>query len=474
MDSAADASATDTDSGIATISDTGTTDTLTGDGDGDPGDGDGDPCATPCGDACCEDGEVCNQDSMTCELDCGAEEPCGIDPPVCCGGGEICYVGQCVVPGGPCELGCATQTESDCDDDEICDPDLGQCVPDLADETCTYAPEPGVFDPVPRWSWGVRKPRACNVDDDCQKAEVCQAGNCEVTWPHHEPEMDDWPTHHQAMASPMVADLDGDCIPEVVFNSYEPATWTNNGILRAVHGDTGEKVWSLGDPAWRSDGTAIPAIGDIDYDGDLEIVNVGGDGRLHLIDHQGNPIWATANPVTPNQVSGAPALANFDLVGDAEIGYGRSLYGSDGTLLWTGTGGYGTNSAYATLSCVADLDGDLRPELIGGGTANASGATSPIAANDSVTADRRPIFDSAAAKKTMARPSPQAAALPATVMVRDGDGQVSASRDRVPTVGSRGPSAWSGRRRRTARSPRRDHASRAPPRVHRTVRTARG
>lgn len=359
-----------TDDGVATIGETGDGDgdSADGDGDGDPGDGDGD--CTPCGDDCCADGELCNQSTLECELDCGGDPPCGDDPPTCCGGDEICYVGQCVVPGGSCmELGCATQTESDCEPDEICDADLGLCVPNLADETCTFTPEPGVFDPVPRWSWGARKPRSCMVDDDCQKQEICNAGSCEVTWPHHVPAQDDWPTHVHAMASPTVADLDGDCIPEVVFNSYEPSGWTNNGILRALRGDTGEKLWSLGDPAWRTDGTAVPAIGDIDYDGDLEIINVGGDGRLQLIDHTGTPVWETANPVANNQTSGAPALANFDLVGDAEIGYGRAVYASDGTVLWVGNGGFGSNSNYAVLSCIADLDGDMRPELIGGGTA---------------------------------------------------------------------------------------------------------
>jgi hypothetical protein len=327
-------------------------------------------CALPCGDECCGPDEQCDQDTLECVLDCGDAEPCGVDEPVCCGDAELCYVGQCIVPGGACEgLVCATKTDSDCDIDEICDAELGLCVPNLADESCTFTPEAGVFDPVPRWSWGVRKPRNCMVDDDCQAAEVCNAGMCTVTWTHVAPTVDDYPDHVQAMASPMVADLDGDCIPEVVFNSYEPATWTNNGILRAIHGDTGLPLWTLGDPAWRADGTAIPAIGDIDGDGDLEIVNLGGDNRLQLIDHLGVPIWKTQDPVAASLTSGAPALANFDLQGDAEIGYGRAVYASDGTLAWAGAGGYGSNNAYATLACVADLNGDLRPELIGGGTA---------------------------------------------------------------------------------------------------------
>jgi len=361
------------DDGIPTTDGDGTAgDGTAGDGDGDgPGDGDGDACSNPCGDSCCGDDQVCDESSLTCELDCGEAVACGSDPGECCAGNEICYVGQCLVPGNACtELSCATETESSCNPGQICDSDLGLCVPNLADESCTFAPEAGVFEPVPRWSWGVRKPRSCTEDGDCQAAEICDQGSCAVTWPHHEPQADDWPAFHQVMASPMVADLDGDCIPEVIFNSFEPGTWQNNGILRAVRGDTGEPVWTLGDPAWRSDGTAIPAIGDIDYDGTLEIINVGGDGRLYRIDHLGNPVWKTASPVAARQVSGAPSLANFDLQGDAEIAFGRALYASDGSLIWAAaSGGYGSNNSYATLSCVADLNNDLRPEIIGGGTA---------------------------------------------------------------------------------------------------------
>ncbi len=326
-------------------------------------------CENPCGDDCCTGAELCNEDTLSCELDCGDIDPCGDENPMCCGDAEICYVGACVVPGGPCsQLACATQPESDCDEGEVCDPDLGQCVPDLADESCTFTPEAGVFDPVPRWSWGVRKPRDCEQPSDCQKEELCTDGTCEVTWPHHIPGPEDYPEHHQVMASPMVADLDGDCVPEVIFNSFPISNWQTDGVLRALHGDTGETLWTLGDPAWRSDGTAIPAVGDIDYDGDLEIVNVGADNRLQLIDHTGTPVWAAQTPYAGNLISGAPSLANFDLSNDVEIAYGRAIYDSQGVLLWQGDAGFGTNNSYAVVSCVADLDGDLRPELIGGGT----------------------------------------------------------------------------------------------------------
>ena len=63
--------------------------------------------------------------------------------------GEICYVGQCIVPSGACTgMVCATKVESDCPNGELCDPELGQCVPNLGDPTCAFEPEVGGFDPV--------------------------------------------------------------------------------------------------------------------------------------------------------------------------------------------------------------------------------------------------------------------------------------------------------------------------------------
>ncbi|MCA9699315.1 MAG: VCBS repeat-containing protein [Myxococcales bacterium] len=325
-------------------------------------------CDNPCGDECCGDGEVCNQDTQTCELDCGDDEPCG-DPAMCCGAGELCYAGGCIVPGDPCQVGvCATDTETGCKENEVCDGELGLCVPDIANSNCTYQPEAGVFDPVPRFTWGVRKNRNCMTDADCQKEEVCTAGTCAVTWPHITPEADDNPNHYQAVSTPAVGDLDGDCIPEIVFNTYNGQNYTTNGILRAIRGDTGAKVWTFSDANYRSDSGATPAIGDLNYDGIPEVINPGQGSWLYAVDNQGNFLWQSDNYAGSGK-SGSPSLANMDLQGDAEVVYGRTIFDSQGSLIWQGTGHEGNNGSVGKLSCVADLDGDLRPEVIAGGTA---------------------------------------------------------------------------------------------------------
>ena len=320
-----------------------------------------------CGDACCGTDEACVDGQ--CQVDCGDTPPCGPDQLCCDGGaGEICYAGQCVVPSGACSAAaCATKIESDCPDGEICDPELGQCVPNFADPTCAFEPTPGVFDPVPRFTWGVRQDRDCSLG--CQKEEQCDPGTnlCVPTWPHVSIAADDFPEFHQCVMTPMVADLDGDCIPEIIFNSYQNSNYTTNAILRVIRGDNGAKVWTLGDPEHRTDPGSHPAIGDLNGDGSPEIVVPGEGSDLIAVAADGTVLWHS-DPYSFGGRSGSPSLANFDLQGDSEIAFGRAVWDSQGNLLFEGTGATGSNGSVGPLSCVADLDGDDRPELIVGGT----------------------------------------------------------------------------------------------------------
>jgi hypothetical protein len=346
----------DSDSGDGTLDGTATV--------GTGADSTGGECPEPqvCGDACCLAGEVCTDGQ--CVLDCGVDPPCG---DVCCGAGELCYVGQCIVPGGSCSaLACATSVTSDCEQDEICDATLGLCVPNLADPSCAFEPEIGVFDPVPRFTWGVRQPRACDLG--CQKEEVCNAMTnlCEPTWPHVTIAADDFPAHHQCVMSPMVADLDGDCTPEIVFNTYNASNYTTGGILRAISGNDGSRVWTLSDP--RTDPGSHPAIGDITGDGMPEIIVASEGTTLLAVSGDGTLLWESQS-YSGGGKSGSPSLVNFDNAGLPEIAWGRNIFDASGNLVWNlGAGPTGANGSVGPLSCVADLTGDGRPELIMGGT----------------------------------------------------------------------------------------------------------
>lgn len=108
-----------------------------------------------------------------------------------------------------------------------------------------------------------QNPRLPPCSDPCALArsltllrEVCTSGTCAVTWRHVAPAEDEFPDHVQVTSTPMVADLDGDCVPEIVFNTYAGNSFTRDGVLRAIRGDDGSKVWSMGDLAYRTDSTA--------------------------------------------------------------------------------------------------------------------------------------------------------------------------------------------------------------------------
>ena len=327
-----------------------------------------------CAGDCCAADELC--DNGQCVPDCGGPDPCG-EAKVCCADGELCHLGECVVPAGPCmQSVCATKPlMNNCEDGYVCDPSLELCLPSKADPTCQYIPPAGVFQPEPLWTWGERRVINCMDDADCQVAEVCTNGTCAVTWTHHAIAMDDMPTHKQVSSIPIVVDINDDCVPDVIFNSYADGDPNNNGVLRALRGDTGEKLWSVLDPMYQTDSTSNPVAADIDLDGLPEIVSAGEGKYLVAIDSDGTPLWKSED-FAGARLSGSVAVANMDNEGAPEIVFGRAVFDNQGQLLWegAGAGGIGTNGQ-GPISCLADLDADGRPEIIGGGTAYKTSGT---------------------------------------------------------------------------------------------------
>ncbi len=323
-----------------------------------------------CANACCSATQVCFEGA--CADDCGGADPCGVQRE-CCAQGDACYLGQCVTPAGACEnSGCATRVEdSDCGDGFVCAGDLGQCVPSMADPACEYVPPPAEFAPRPRFTWGARAQVPCTDEAQCQTAETCMDGVCTATWTHREPDVAT--ANFQVSSIPVVADLDADCTPEIIFNTYIDGTITSEGVVRAIRGDTGAPVWSVTDPAFQSNSTANPSVGDIDGDGLPEVVVAGLGSTLVAIDSDGTPLWVSDTFTSANS-SGSVAIANMDNEGDPELVFGAAVLDSGGALLWEGSAGIGRDGQ-GPISCVADLDGDGRPELIGGNTAYSTTGT---------------------------------------------------------------------------------------------------
>lgn len=287
-------------------------------------------CATAnrCGSMCCGAGQECVAESVcldVCEtLRCGSEH-------TCCPLGDLCIADACTTPGDACD------EELDCPADAFCDATLGRCLP-RGPARCEYYPPPGVFTPEEQWSW---------------------SGSDVV------------PTSVHVMMAPVVGDVTGDGVPEVVFHTYNATnSYGGVGVLRVVRGDDGSAVLDVSDPP------ACPqygiALGDLDADGVPEIISASGPctaARLTAHHADGTIVWRSANAdgsaYTLNVSYGAPSIADLDGDGQAEVLHGGAVFDSAGVLRWvtrTAAGAHGASS----LTAAYNVDDDPELEVVAG------------------------------------------------------------------------------------------------------------
>lgn len=209
------------------------------------------------------------------------------------------------------------------------------------------------------------------------------AGSCTVTpaaAPFESPALElhwrgaglPFPELEQAIMSPVVLDFleDGpdETIPEIIFVSYRDFNGT--GVLRIVSGrppyetrmtlagdGTGPVVDdTMALPSLRFD--AHPAAGDIDGDGQPELVALLEAGGAVAYRRDGTELWRTDATTLPRAAvipNASVALADLDHDGTPEVIVGNVVMdGATGAVRWTGTGGRGVNGQ-GPLSCVADV-----------------------------------------------------------------------------------------------------------------------
>ena len=203
----------------------------------------------------------------------------------------------------------------------------------------------------------------------------------------------------QVASAPVVGDVDGDGVPEVVVSTYnatDPSGGSADffGHIVVLDGVSGDEVARVAEDSasgqFGSYARSGPGLADVDGDGVADIVYAGrpqvgiapfenNSSLIHAVDGMGNHIWSSHAPDgSPYYVyvrNGAPSFANLDLDPESEIILGTLVLDHDGTVVfdqddvsWMRGGGvFGSNGDYlGGISAVADLNGDDYPEIISG------------------------------------------------------------------------------------------------------------
>jgi len=179
------------------------------------------------------------------------------------------------------------------------------------------------------------------------------------------------------MATPMVADLDRDGTPEIVF----PGTDDN---VYAISGKDCHLVWK-----WTRDTTTAPnsnhdiALADLDGDGAIEVV-AGMTYDVVILDGKTGTERARLKVPGMSRSPGEPmSIANVDGMGPPEILMGNGAFrfvGGKIEQVWLSKAKMGA----ASTSSIADFDGDGIMEIVTGGyvldgaTGNIIAAISPV------------------------------------------------------------------------------------------------
>jgi hypothetical protein len=174
------------------------------------------------------------------------------------------------------------------------------------------------------------------------------------------PLSENWHVIESNQPNPVAVDLDGDGYLEILYPSYDGrlhAYWLD----KTEHGNWPYSVYNPSEGFYRF--ASEPAIADLNNDGLAEVIftswvekGTNHTGRLHILDHHGNPIHEIDLPLAYNGGAdwngglAAPTLANLDGDADLEIVLltshsGFVAYDLPGTgsaeVLWgTGRGSY--------------------------------------------------------------------------------------------------------------------------------------
>ena len=142
------------------------------------------------------------------------------------------------------------------------------------------------------------------------------------------PLTEDYNIIENAQPNPVTADLDGDGRMEILFPSYDGrlhAFWLD----KTEHGQWPYQVYHASDGFFRF--ASEPVVADLDGDGRPEVIfaswtqkGSGSNGRLHVVDAQGNKLYEIELPASFgggdwNGALATPTLADIDGDGELEV-----------------------------------------------------------------------------------------------------------------------------------------------------------
>ncbi len=236
----------------------------------------------------------------------------------------------------------ACETNSDCEPAFFCETETATCLSSVL-ERCEYRPLTDGFVIEEEWSW---------------------SGDADVL-----------PEHDQIMMAPAVANLtddngdgsiDENDVPDIVFQTFAGGLYVTDGVLRAVSGDGGTRLWPTSDPGYRAKPGFHIAIGDLVNDSpgpEIVTCEVWTDSNdepqetMMVVRANGTVLSRFREGENRIPCVGFPAIGDMNGDGVPEFATGPYIAHADGTLLQFFEGG-------DRNSILVDIDDDDDLELV--------------------------------------------------------------------------------------------------------------